>query len=165
MIGFMAAGKTTLGRELARQLGAPFIDTDAYIEEKEDRTIREIFADKGEEYFRELEEKYLEDILEEHVSQHSETLEDTANCSLVLSLGGGMVTRRACAELVDRFTYCIYLKADPELLFKRLSADPASRPMLNDAQGQELSRTIEELYRQREPLYAALAKKVIPIKG
>jgi len=165
LIGFMAAGKTTLGRKLAQQLGAPFIDTDAYIEEKEDRTIREIFTDKGEDYFRELEEKYLEDILEDHISQHSETLEDTTNCSLVLSLGGGMVTRRACVELVDKFTYCVYLKVEPEILFKRLSVDSASRPMLGGAQGKELMETIEKLFRQREPLYLALAKKIIPMKG
>lgn len=159
----MGAGKSTLGKQLSEQLGCPFIDTDAYIEEKEDTTIREIFSQKGEEHFRELEEKYLEDILEDHVSSQPETLEDKANCTLVLSLGGGMVTRRACADLIDRFTYCIYLKADPELIFRRISADAASRPVLGEARGQELALTIEKLYRQREPLYRALARKTIEI--
>ena len=92
LIGFMAAGKTTMGRELSARLGAPLIDTDAYIEEREGKTISEIFAAEGESGFRRIEAECLEDILEEHISQHPETLEDMTRCTLVLSLGGGIVT-------------------------------------------------------------------------
>ena len=88
----MAAGKTTMGRELSAKLGAPLIDTDAYIEEREGKTVSEIFAAEGESGFRRIEEECLEDILEEHISQHPETLEDMTRCTLVLSLGGGIVT-------------------------------------------------------------------------
>ena len=85
LIGFMAAGKTTMGRELSAKLGAPLIDTDAYIEEREGKTVSEIFAAEGESGFRRIEEECLEDILEEHISQHPETLEDMTRCTLVLS--------------------------------------------------------------------------------
>jgi len=164
LTGFMGAGKSTLGRQLSEQLGCPFIDTDAYIEEKEGRTVREIFAEGGEEHFRELEEKYLEDILEAHISGRPETLENSRDCTLVLSLGGGMVTRKACAELIDRFTFCIYLRADINTVLKRLEGDTSSRPMLGGTEGEELRTTIETLFRQREPLYLAIARKVIDVK-
>ena len=72
----MAAGKTTMARELSAKVSAPMIDTDAYIEEREGRTISEIFAAVGEPGFRKIEEEFLEDILEEHISEHPETLED-----------------------------------------------------------------------------------------
>ena len=92
LIGFMAAGKTTMARELSAKVGAPMIDTDAYIEEREGKTISRIFAAVGEPGFRKIEEECLEDILEEHISEHPETLEDMHRCTLVLSLGGGIVT-------------------------------------------------------------------------
>jgi len=164
LAGFMGAGKSTLGKQLSQQLGCPFIDTDAYIEEKEGHTVREIFAEGGEEHFRELEEKYLEDILEDHISGQPETLDNNKDCTLVLSLGGGMVTRKACAELIDRFTYCIYLRADIDTVLKRLDGNVSSRPMLSGAEGAELRSTIDTLFRQREPLYLALAKKVIDVR-
>ena len=96
LIGFMAAGKTTMARELSAKVGAPMIDTDAYIEEREGKTVSEIFAAVGEPGFRKIEEECLEDILEEHISEHPETLEDMHRCTLVLSLGGGIVTTPGC---------------------------------------------------------------------
>lgn len=160
----MGAGKTTLGKQLAQQLGCPFIDTDSYIEEKEGHSVSEIFAEGGEEHFRSLEEKYLEDILENHVSGQPETLENNRDCTLVISLGGGMVTRKVCAELIDKFTYCIYLRTDIDTLLKRLRNDVGTRPMLAGAEGGNLRSTIETLYRQREPLYRALARKIIDVR-
>ena len=123
LIGFMAAGKTTMGRELSAKLGAPLIDTDAYIEEREGKTVSEIFAAEGESGFRRIEEECLEDILEEHISQHPETLEDMTRCTLVLSLGGGIVTTPGCRDLISRFTYCVYVKTDIDTILDRLSKD------------------------------------------
>ncbi|MBO7764442.1 MAG: dephospho-CoA kinase, partial [Bacteroidales bacterium] len=62
LIGFMGAGKSTIGKQLAQSIKCPFIDLDAYIEEKECETISEIFGEKGEGGFRELELNYLEDL-------------------------------------------------------------------------------------------------------
>ncbi|HIZ85116.1 MAG TPA: shikimate kinase [Candidatus Coprenecus stercoravium] len=161
LIGFMAAGKTTMGRELSAKLGAPLIDTDAYIEEREGRTISEIFASDGESGFRRIEEECLEGILEEHVSQHPETLEDMTHCTLVLSLGGGIVTTPGCRDLISRFTYCVYVKADVDTLFERLSKDTGGRTLLENRGDASLRQVIEHLYHEREPLYEALARTTV----
>lgn len=171
LIGFMAAGKTTIGVQLARSLNAPIIDLDAYIEEKEGKTISDIFEKEGEKHFRDLEEKYLEDILEQHISEHPDTLNDfpeptiteddqpmlSRKCTLILSLGGGTPTNTVCAELISKLTYCIYIKTNIETILDRLSAssEQENRPMLT------LEQTILELYKSREPIYEKLAQKVL----
>ena len=107
LIGFMAAGKTTMARELSAKVGAPMIDTDAYIEEREGKTVSGIFAAVGEPGFRKIEEECLEDILEEHISEHPETLEDMHRCTLVLSLGGGIVTVAAPSSRTAATPPCV----------------------------------------------------------
>lgn len=161
LIGFMAAGKTTLGKELSAKLGAPMIDTDAYIEEKEGRTISEIFAAEGEAGFRRIEEQALEDILEEHISQNPETLEDMSRCTLILSLGGGIVTTPGCRDLISRFTYCVYVKAGLDTLLERLSKDTGGRTLLENRGEASLREVIERLYHEREPLYESLARTTV----
>lgn len=178
LIGFMGAGKTTLGREMAQSLRCPFIDLDAYIEEKEGHTIREIFGMHDEGYFRKLEEKYLEDVLEDHVSENPETLDDMPSeegeeesetmparkCTLVISLGGGIITNPACCSLISRFTYCIYLKTDIGVIFQRLEKDTSDHPMLDSDGKHTLMETISRLLAEREPLYMKLARKTITTK-
>jgi shikimate kinase len=177
LIGFMGAGKTTIGKQLAQSIKCPFIDLDAYIEEKEGKTISEIFETAGEAGFREKELNYLQDVLEDHIAQHPETLEDlppftpestaddapvaTRGCTMVLSLGGGIVTKPECAELISRFTYCMYIHTDIEVIKKRLSqqAEAAGRPMLGGESGDPLLARIEKLYKERTPLYTRLARK------
>lgn len=163
LIGFMGAGKTTTGAQLAKTLKCPFVDLDSYIEKKEGKTITEIFEEGGEASFRTLEENSLQDVLENHISEHPETLEDADApkkvCTLVLSLGGGIVTNPAAAELISRFTYCIYIKTDIETILQRLEDESSSRPMLS-GEG-SLREKIEKLYYEREPLYRSLAKKII----
>ena len=142
LIGFMAAGKTTMARELSAKVGAPVIDTDAYIEEREGKTISEIFAAVGEPGFRKIEEECLEDILEEHISEHPETLEDMHCCTLVL-------------------TYCVYVKTDIDTIFNRLSKDTGGRTLLENRGDTPLRDVIDRLYREREPLYEALARTTV----
>lgn len=161
LIGFMAAGKTTLGKELSAKLGAPMIDTDAYIEEKEGRTISEIFAAEGEAGFRRIEEQALEDILEEHISGNPETLEDMTRCTLILSLGGGIVITPGCRDLISRFTYCVYVKAGLDTLLERLSKDTGGRTLLENRGDASLKEVIERLYHEREPLYESLARTTV----
>ena len=152
----MAAGKTTMARELSAKVGAPMIDTDAYIEEREGKTISGIFAAVGEPGFRKIEEECLEDILEEHISEHPETLEDMHRCTLVLSLGGGIVTTPGCRDLISRFTYCVI-----DTIFNRLSKDTGGRTLLENRGDTPLREVIERLYREREPLYEALARTTV----
>ena len=149
LIGFMAAGKTTMGRELSAKLGAPLIDTDAYIEEREGKTVSEIFAAGGESGFRRIEEECLEDILEEHISQHPETLEDMTR------------TTPGCRDLISRFTYCVYVKTDIDTILDRLSKDTGGRTLLENRGDASLRQVIERLYKEREPLYEALARTTV----
>ena len=152
LIGFMAAGKTTMARELSAKVGAPMIDTDAYIEEREGKTVSEIFAAVGEPGFRKIEEECLEDILEE---------QDMHRCTLVLSLGGGIVTTPGCRDLISRFTYCVYVKTDIDTIFNRLSKDTGGRTLLENRGDTPLRDVIDRLYREREPLYEALARTTV----
>jgi shikimate kinase len=179
LIGFMASGKTSLGQQLAQSLHCEFVDLDQHIEEKEGKTVAEIFAEKSEAHFRELEEKYLEDLLEEHISDNPQTLEDlppktddseddaaipARNCTLVLSVGGGCVMSDLCAELLDRFTYCIYLETDFNAMFSRLEQpqEQEKRPLVAAAaESGKMREQIEKIFRQREPHYRKLARKTI----
>lgn len=137
------------------------IDTDQYIEEKQGKTISEIFAEGGEAGFRRIEEQSLEDILEEHISSHPETLEDMTHCSMILSLGGGIVITPGCRDLISRFTYCIYVKAGLDTLLERLSKDTGGRTLLENRGEASLRDVIERLYHEREPLYESLARTTV----
>ncbi len=169
IIGFMAAGKTTLGESLGKSLGAPVVDLDHFIEEREGKEISKIFEEQGEAKFREIELDCLEQVLEDHISENSETIEDNTRCTLVLSLGGGIVMTPACRELISRFTYCVYLKRDPEVILQHLLSDRnSSRPVLEKAaegfEGDEIARVraaIDTIYRERAPLYEELADKIV----
>ena len=180
LIGFMAAGKTTMGSQLAQSLRCEFLDLDQYIEEKEGKTIAEIFAENSEAHFRKLEEQYLEDILEAHIADHPETLEDLPprnqdssaqdgmlperSCTLVISVGGGCVMSELWSELLDRFTYCIYLESDFHTLFARLnqSEELGKRPLASEAaNSSKMKEHLEKIFRQREPHYRKLARKTI----
>ena len=123
----MAAGKTTMARELSAKVGAPMIDTDAYIEEREGKTISGIFAAVGEPGFRK----------------------------------GGIVTTPGCRDLISRFTYCVYVRTDIDTIFNRLSKDTGGRTLLENRGDTPLREVIERLYREREPLYEALARTTV----
>ena len=107
LIGFMGSGKTTFGRWVSRRHDRKFYDTDEYIEKKQNTTISEIFATKGEEAFRDMET--------ETVKELSDTLD---NC--VISVGGGLVLREVNRELLRKLGTVVYLKASEEELCKSL---------------------------------------------
>lgn len=132
LIGFMGSGKSSVGRALAKEKGMYFVDTDALIESFEGQKIRDIFAGKGEGYFRELEKECFGWL--------------SANVSnAVISTGGGMPT------VIDDFSLLgktIYLKVDFDTLLERLKAEEFDkRPLFADI---EFARKIFEA---REPIY------------
>lgn len=161
LIGFMGAGKTTLGKELGKSLGAPVIDLDEYIEEYEGKKISEIFSESSEAGFRQIELNCFENILEEHISENPDTLEDFTRCTLVISLGGGIVTTPECRDLISRFTYCVYLKCDLDTIFSRLDGNTDNRALLAGQQGESLRNSIERIFAEREGYYLSLANKII----
>jgi shikimate kinase len=142
LVGFMGAGKTTVGTLLAEKLGLEFADSDLVLEQRAGRPIRQIFADEGEAAFRVLEHQVIADLLD--------------GPDLVLALGGGAAehagTRRRLAA-----AQVVYLHVGYEQAMRRVSGDgdPASRPLLARP---DLAAT----YRRRLPLYAAVATLTIP---
>lgn len=140
LIGFMGSGKTTLGRYIAQEKGMRFIDTDELIESKEGTSINQIFADKGEGYFRNLET----DVIRELVSSES-------NC--VISVGGGLPVREINRELIRKLGICVYLRTDRDELVRRLKGD-RNRPLLA---GGELENKIDTLMAQRKSIYEETA--------
>ena len=97
LIGYMGCGKTTVGKNLARITGYTFTDTDEMIEKEQVRTISEIFATDGEEAFRKMETKLLEQLIQEQIIQ------------LVISTGGGMPLREKNRKLLAELGTVIYL--------------------------------------------------------
>lgn len=144
LIGFMGSGKTTLGKWISMNADMAFYDTDEYIESRQNREIKEIFATDGEEYFRNLET--------ETVRFMSEHLTDS-----VISVGGGLPLREENQKLLKKLGQVIYLRATEETLLKRLEND-TKRPLLA---GNDLKSRIHELMQQREHIYDHTAEIVI----
>ncbi len=148
IIGYMGAGKTTVGKALARELGLTFYDLDWYIEGRMRKTVPQIFAEKGEEGFRKIENAMLHEVAE---------FED-----IVLSCGGGTPCFFDNMEYLNRQGDTVYLKATPDVLYKHLKMGKTERPLLKNKTKEEMYRFIEEQLVQREPYYIK-AKNVIDV--
>ena len=143
LVGLPGSGKTTVGRQLARRLRLPFVDSDHAIEIRIGCSIREFFDREGEARFRDMEEEVLD------------TLSADPYC--VLSTGGGAVLRPNNRLNLHARGQVVYLKSTPEELFRRLRHD-VSRPLLQVAD--PLSR-MRELFAVRDPLYRETAHFVL----
>jgi shikimate kinase len=137
LVGFMCSGKTTVGRALAEELGWSFIDIDTEIEAQEGKTITEIFLERGEEVFRDIETEML----------RSRVLRIEAGDPHVISLGGGAFVQPRNWELVDEHGVTIWLDCPLETIRKRLG-DDTTRPLAADR-----SR-LAQLFEDRRPLYS-----------
>jgi shikimate kinase len=143
LVGLPGSGKTTVGRQLARRLKIPFVDSDHAIETRLGCSIREFFEREGEGRFRDIEE---------------EVIDDLTACQLqVLSTGGGAVLRLSNRQHLRQRGQVIYLKSSPDELYRRLRND-VNRPLLQVAD--PLAR-MRELYIERDPLYREAAHFVI----
>ncbi|MFE3703601.1 shikimate kinase, partial [Nocardia tengchongensis] len=138
LVGPPGAGKSTIGRKLARELGVELYDTDAGIEERTGRTIPEIFAEDGEPEFRRIEEEVVRDAV---LAGHG-----------VVSLGGGSVLSAATRELLRGRTV-IYLEISVGEGLRRTGAS-TNRPLLN---GDDPAKKYRELMKTRRPLYREVA--------
>lgn len=135
LIGFMASGKTSVGRRLARRLGYTFLDTDQFIEGELGCTIADVFAIQGEPYFRELERR---------LAARLHQLQNT-----VVSTGGGMPIAPGNLELLRRAGAVVFLKASLEDILARLERD-TRRPKV---QGGDLREKVSGLLAERLPVY------------
>ena len=162
----MGCGKSSIGRRLSELLCCRFIDLDEEIEKKEGRSIAEIFAADGEEAFRDIEEDSLGIILSGEQrchGWHGPRTPHAPRTSTILSLGGGTIMRKECAEMVGERTLCIYLKASVDTLVKNLEGEIEGRPML--ASGRPLRDRITELMAQRSSTYEMTAHIIIDTDG
>ncbi|MGM9742659.1 MAG: shikimate kinase [Candidatus Cryptobacteroides sp.] len=161
LTGFMGCGKSSIGRLFCERTGSRFIDLDDWIEDRQERKIKDIFAEDGEPEFRRMEVSALKEILENGESQ-PETEGFT-----VLSLGGGTLTTPEAVSIVCSNTFCIYLRACTDTLVENLYTYPGERPMLGDSQTDRnaLRRKIESLMSVRSSIYESTAHAIIDIDG
>ena len=119
LLGYMGSGKTTIGSQLAKKLYQNFTDLDDYIEKKENKTISEIFTEKGEIYFRNIEHNYLKKFINE-------------NDSYVLSLGGGTPCYANNINIISQEAdvYSIYLQGSVTTIYERLKINSSKRPLI-----------------------------------
>ena len=147
LVGMPGCGKSTVGMQLARRMGLEFRDSDQWIEAQHRMSVREFFAQHGEEAFRDLETRALRELL--------------AAGGVVLATGGGAVLREENRRILHAQACVLYLRAAPEQLWRRLRHD-TRRPLLQVPNPQQRLR---ELYAERDALYRECAHFVVNTRG
>lgn len=139
LIGFMGTGKTSISKRVAHSLGFTFVDTDELIVESAGKAITEIFADQGEDHFRDLETESLRTCQQRNQQ--------------VISTGGGIILRKENRKLLAQCGYVIWLKASANDILERISRNQ-ERPLL---QTPNPLQTIKDMLQARNELYSASA--------
>ncbi len=140
LMGYMASGKSVIGNTLAELLNLPFIDLDNYIEEEEQMTISDIFSKKGEIYFREIENRYLDLLLNK-------------DANFILSLGGGTPCYANNLKLITYKSTAIYLNASINTIYERLLQEREKRPIVMNIKDTHLKEFIAKHLFERNPFY------------
>ncbi|MBQ7823230.1 MAG: shikimate kinase [Bacteroidaceae bacterium] len=139
LIGYMGSGKTTLGRVLAKAMNFSFIDLDWYIEGRYHKTVGELFSERGESGFREIESRLLRE-----VGQMNDT---------VIAAGGGTPCFNENIDFMLSYGQVVYLKTSVNVLFDRLKTARSQRPLLRDKNDKELLAFLTETLQKRSPYY------------
>lgn len=141
LLGYMASGKSTVGRLLARQLEMEFIDLDDYIAANQKKSIKDIFSEKGEIFFRKLEHQMLTEVLEK-------------DASIILSTGGGTPCYGNNMEtILKQSDHSIYLNLSIPQLVNRISREKENRPLVRNISDEELPEFIGKHLFERRPYY------------
>lgn len=148
LIGFMGCGKSTVGIRLSYKLRRVVEDTDKLIEKKAGMTIKELFAEKGEEAFRDMETALLRELQTEKEAK-------------IISTGGGLPMRKENHALLKKLGTVVYLRISPQEVWKRLKND-TTRPLLQCA---EPLAKIKELLAQRAGIYEEAADIIFDVDG
>ncbi|MDO4617629.1 MAG: shikimate kinase [Lachnospiraceae bacterium] len=143
LIGFMGAGKSTVASYMHRQYSMPLIEMDETLAERECMTIPEIFAQKGESYFRQAETELLKEI--------------QTRSNVIISCGGGVAMRQENVEIMKKSGKVVLLTASPDSILERVKNDE-NRPLLK---GRKTAEGIQELMDARRPFYEAAADLII----
>ena len=139
LIGYMGSGKTTVGKALSKETGMMFYDLDWYIESRMRRSVSQIFAERGEEGFRQIEYNMLHEVAEFE--------------NVIISCGGGTPCFFDNMDYLNQQGDVVYLKATPETLYKHLLMAKVDRPLLKDKTQEELIDYITQHLKERSPFY------------
>ncbi len=145
LTGFMGSGKSAVSAKISKILGYGLIDSDSVIEEEQDRKISDIFAESGEEAFRDMETETIQALIDSEI------------CGAVLAVGGGLPVRDKNRKLLRQFGKVIYLRTKPETVYKRVRYD-TSRPLLHT---DDVIGTIKKLQSERRDYYEDGADVII----
>lgn len=142
LVGYMASGKTSVGKLLAKELELGFIDLDAYIEAQLQKSIKAIFLEKGEIYFRKVEHEMLKKVLDE-------------NNSMILSTGGGTPCYAGNMDVIlENSDYSIYLQLTVSALVDRIRKEKDQRPLVQKIQDKELPEFVGKHLFERRQFYS-----------
>lgn len=148
LIGYMGAGKTTVGKELAKSLGVTFYDLDWYIESRMRKSVKQIFDEGGEEKFRRIEHNMLHEVAEFE--------------NVVISCGGGTPCFYDNMEYLNQQGETVYLQSQPEVLMQHLKMGKGVRPLLLNKTQEEIKEFITAQLKEREQFYLK-AKHVLNV--
>jgi shikimate kinase len=145
LVGFMGSGKTTIGKLLAKSMGFSFIDTDAEIEKEEGFSVAQIFKNKGEEYFRQLESDFIKNL---HLS----------NC--IIATGGGMPCHNDNMTKLKVLGTVLFINTPYDSIIERLKLNQDSRPLIKPSLGAEKDE-LRSLFFKRQQIYKSSDKEVV----
>ena len=139
LIGFMGSGKTYWGKAWSQQSGLTFIDVDDIVENEQEKTIAQIFAEDGEDHFRNLETTALRSFVDKE--------------DLIIATGGGTACFNDNMKWMNENGTSIYLQSSPQKILERLTSETQKRPLIKDLSNEELLFYIREKIKERNSFY------------